>query len=162
MKIMAESMWFKSKLFHQTAKWQKLSRKHKAMEKANNNWKCVECGYTGWNIESGHILPASKFKLSRLWMMNLNLQCGDKHGNGCNKKLGARIILTPKSGLLLLCYFIVWLIRLLGALSILSLIAFHHQAIFALVETVVRDPLFHSLYDSFLSILLDRSSADSV
>ena len=146
-------MWFKSKPFHNTPAWQKLAKQHKAMERANNNWKCVECGYTGDNLESGHILHVKGWKLSRLWMTNLNLQCGDDGGNGCNKKLGARIILTPKSVRLLLCYFIVFVMRWAIVLSVLTLLFLYREEVSAFAQALAHHPVYLALSD-FLAQLL--------
>ena len=84
-------MWpFTETPFHQTRDWRKLAKEHKCIERKNNNWKCVDCGFTG-DLESDHILPVSQFWGMRLHIKNLALRCSD-----CNKKKGAKIILTPK------------------------------------------------------------------
>ncbi len=64
--------------FHKSKAWLKLSKDFKTL-------KCVDCGKSE-DIEAGHILPASRFKMSRLWKSNLVAQC-----RSCNAKLGAKI-----------------------------------------------------------------------
>ncbi len=64
--------------FHQSPAWLKLSKDFKTL-------KCVDCGKSE-DIQAGHILPASRFKMSRLWKSNLVAQCA-----ACNAKLGNKI-----------------------------------------------------------------------
>ena len=63
---------------HKTRAWAKLSKAHKQLS-------CVDCGATT-DIQSGHILAASRFKMSRLWMWNLKHQC-----RACNLKQGTKL-----------------------------------------------------------------------
>jgi len=88
-----------SKPFHQTSPWVKLSKDFKTL-------KCVDCGKSE-DIEAGHILPASSWKMSRLWMSNLVAQC-----RSCNAKLGNKIRWSPQAIKLLMVYgamkFIYW------------------------------------------------------
>ena len=80
-----------SKPFHQSAPWQKLSKDFKTL-------RCVDCGSIT-DIEAGHILPASRFKMSRLWMFNLVAQC-----RSCNAKLGNKIRWSIRAIQLLMVY----------------------------------------------------------
>ena len=64
--------------FHQSPQWRKVSKEFKTP-------RCVDCGKTE-DIEAGHILPASRFKMFRLWQSNLVEQC-----RSCNAKLGSDI-----------------------------------------------------------------------
>ena len=77
--------------FHQTSAWRKLSKDFKTL-------KCVDCGKSE-DIEAGHILPASRFKMSRLWMYNLVAQC-----RSCNAKLGNKIRWSFRAIQLLVVY----------------------------------------------------------
>lgn len=104
-------MWFKPKSFHKTKEWQALARKHKALEKKNKNWSCVDCQYSGWDLQSDHVLPVSKFWELRLLLQNLVLRCGVEDGNGCNQKKGAKITLSPKSIKLQIFYYAMKLIK---------------------------------------------------
>jgi len=85
--------------FHQSRQWIALSKRHKALERANGLWRCVDCGYKE-ELESDHILPVSKYPMMRLWLCNLALRCGP-----CNKKKGARVKISPMSLLLLGVYY---------------------------------------------------------
>ena len=93
-----------SKPFHQTTPWQKLSKDFKTL-------KCVDCGKSS-DIEAGHILPANRFKMSRLWMSNLVAQC-----RSCNAKLGNKIRWSLQALKLLLVYGMIkgiyWLVIIL-------------------------------------------------
>ena len=64
--------------FHNSPAWAKLSADFKTL-------KCVDCG-SDKDIQAGHILAASRFKMARLWKSNLITQCGP-----CNAKLGTDI-----------------------------------------------------------------------
>jgi len=64
--------------FHNTKAWRDLAKRFKYP-------RCVDCD-SKEDIQAGHILPASRFKLVRLWKSNLVTQCG-----ACNAKLGADI-----------------------------------------------------------------------
>jgi len=64
--------------FHSSKEWRKVSKEFKTP-------RCVDCGKTE-DIEAGHILPASRFKMFRLWKSNLVNQC-----RSCNAKLGNKI-----------------------------------------------------------------------
>lgn len=142
-------MWFKRKPFHQTAAWQKLARQHKNIEFFNDNWKCVDCDYTGLDMESDHVLPQKKFKLSRLWMRNLVLRCGSSKkpggGNGCNIKKAAYVILSGQTITLLILYFIVWFTRYATGLSVVTLAFWYREDVFLFAEAVAANPLIESL-----------------
>lgn len=64
--------------FHGSKDWQKAAKEHKTN-------RCIDCG-TDKDITSGHILPVSRFKMSRLWKSCLVYQC-----QPCNAKLGNKI-----------------------------------------------------------------------
>ena len=85
--------------FHQSPAWQKLAKEHKTM-------RC-HCG-SAKDIQSGHILPASRFKSSRLWKSNLIYQC-----EVCNKKLGNRIKWSPQAIKLLTIILMIKIIKLI-------------------------------------------------
>ena len=96
--------------FHQSKAWGKLAKAHKALV-------CSDCGSTK-DIQSGHILPASRFKASRLWMINLKYQC-----QPCNTKQGAKLrcdLLTLK---LLIIYGAVLILKTLIIVIVISLAA---------------------------------------
>jgi len=90
--------------FHTGKPWRKLSKEHKTL-------RCIDCR-TDKDITSGHILPASRFKMSRLWMSNLVAQC-----RSCNAKLGNKIRWSMRAVQLLVVYgamkFIYWTIIIL-------------------------------------------------
>ena len=64
--------------FHQSKSWKKLAAEFKTP-------RCIDCG-SKVDLQAGHVLPASRFKMSRLWKSNLVNQCAV-----CNLKLGANI-----------------------------------------------------------------------
>lgn len=81
--------------FHDSEEWKELAKRHKAIARSNNNWKCVDCRYNH-RLHSSHILPQSKYPESRLWLSNLVLQCPN-----CNYALGARIKWCARAPILL-------------------------------------------------------------
>ena len=90
--------------FHSSKEWIALSKKHKALDRANGLWRCVGCGYKE-ELESDHILPVSKYPMMGLWLCNLALRCGP-----CNKKKGTKFYISPRSLLLLGVYYSVKII----------------------------------------------------
>jgi len=64
--------------FHKSRRWRKLAKVHKTLI-------CHDCGSTK-DIQSGHILAAKRFKMSRLWRINLKHQC-----QPCNLKQGIKL-----------------------------------------------------------------------
>ena len=90
--------------FHSSKEWVALSKKHKALERANGLWRCVDCGYKE-ELETDHILPVSKYPMMGLWLCNLALRCGP-----CNKKKGTKFYISPRSLLLLGVYYSVKII----------------------------------------------------
>ena len=64
--------------FHQSRSWKKLAAEFKTP-------RCIDCG-SKVDLQAGHVLPASRFKMMRLWKSNLVNQCAV-----CNLKLGANI-----------------------------------------------------------------------
>lgn len=86
--------------FHTGKPWQKLSKDFKTL-------KCVDCSSKD-DIQAGHILPASRFKLMRLWKYNLVAQC-----RVCNAKLGNKIRWSISAVILLLIYPILWMVHMI-------------------------------------------------
>jgi len=70
------------------------------------------------DLQAGHVLPASRFKMMRLWKSNLVNQCAV-----CNLKLGANIRWSFKAIRLLTVYITMKLIihtfTVIGAVAIL-------------------------------------------
>lgn len=64
--------------FHKSRAWKKLAKDHKIN-------LCIDCG-TDKDITSGHILPVSRFTMSKLWKCNLVYQC-----QPCNSKQGTKL-----------------------------------------------------------------------
>ena len=91
-----------SKPFHQTDAWKKASKAHKQLI-------CCDCG-SSTDIQSGHILAASRYPMMRLWKSNLILQC-----KLCNLKLGTDIHWSIQAVKLLVIY---WMIKILTYLVI--------------------------------------------
>jgi len=87
--------------FHQSPQWIALAKQHKAIQRAYGRWACVDCGKKG-ELDSGHILPQEKWKMSRLWLSCLVLQCRD-----CNLKLGDNIRWSIQAVKLLGIYMII-------------------------------------------------------
>jgi len=84
--------------FHSKPAWRKLSKDFKTL-------RCHDCGSTK-DIQAGHILAAKRFKMSRLWRINLKHQC-----QPCNLQQGIKLrkdLLTLK---LLVIYMIAFIIR---------------------------------------------------
>ena len=77
--------------FHQSAAWRKLAKEHKLN-------RCDDCNTTN-DIQSGHILAAARFPMSRLWKSNLKYQC-----QPCNLKQGIKLQLNLKTIKLLVIY----------------------------------------------------------
>lgn len=132
-----------------------LAKRHKDIEEKAGNWRCVDCMHSGRHLQSDHVLPASKFKLSRLWLRNLELRCGP-----CNQKKGVYIILTPKTITLLILYFVVWFMRWTIAFSVLTLSFLHREDLAVAAEVIFDSPLFRSLCD-FLSEEYERLAQGS-
>jgi len=97
-----------SKPFHQDSPWRKLSKDFKTL-------KCVDCGKSE-DIEAGHILPASKWKMARLWRSNLVAQC-----RSCNAKLGDKIRWSIQALKLILVYGMIKAIYWTGIILYFSL-----------------------------------------
>jgi len=79
--------------FHNSAEWVKLSKAHKAISRLI----CVDCG-SKKDLESDHVLPASKYKHLRLKLFNLVIRC-----KPCNQAKSAKVYLDRHT-------FRVWLI----------------------------------------------------
>ena len=79
--------------FHNSAEWVALARTHKAQ----SILKCVDCGSKN-DLESDHVLPASKYKHLRLKLFNLAIRC-----KPCNQAKSAKVYLDRHT-------FRVWLI----------------------------------------------------
>lgn len=98
--------------FHKSSAWQKLSKDFKKL-------RCVDCGKSE-DIEAGHILPASRFKMVRLWKSNLVPQC-----RSCNAKLGNKIRWSFQAIKLLSIYAMIKLLQYsVSAIIILILVRF--------------------------------------
>jgi len=95
--------------FHKSKEWKNLAKDFKTL-------KCVDCGKTE-DIEAGHILPASRFKMSRLWKSNLVAQC-----RSCNAKLGNKIHWGYKAIKLLSIYAMIKLLKYSASLIIISIV----------------------------------------
>ena len=61
------------------------------------------------DLQAGHVLPASRFKMSRLWKSNLVNQCAV-----CNLKLGANIRWSLQAVKLLSIYMIIKAIKFIS------------------------------------------------
>jgi len=96
--------------FHTGKPWRKLSKDFKTL-------KCVDCGKSE-DIEAGHILPASRFKMSRVWMFNLVAQC-----RSCNAKLGNKIRWSIRAVQLLVVYGMIRFLMYSVIILILALLA---------------------------------------
>ena len=98
--------------FHKSSAWQSLSKDFKKL-------RCVDCGKSE-DIEAGHILPASRFKMVRLWQSNLVAQC-----RSCNSKLGNKIRWSLQAIKLLSIYTMIKLLQYsVSAIIILILVRF--------------------------------------
>ena len=87
-----------NKPFHQSKAWKKLAKEHKLN-------RCKDCGKTE-DIQSGHILAASRFPMFRLWEYNLKYQCGP-----CNLKQGTKTKWSIKAIYLWSLYVLVKIVR---------------------------------------------------
>jgi hypothetical protein len=117
--------------FHKSPAWSKLAKKHKALV-------CSDCGSTK-DIQSGHILPASRFKMSRLWMINLKYQC-----QPCNLKQGAKLRFDLLTAKLLGLY---WMIKIMSYIA-------KGLVIFILIRFLWLDHQYNA------SIITDHIKAD--
>ena len=95
--------------FHQSPEWAKLSADFKKL-------KCVDCGKSA--DQAGHILPASRFKLMRLWKSNLVNQCA-----ACNAKLGSKIRWSWQAIKLLGIYAMIKILTYLITILTIALLA---------------------------------------
>jgi len=110
LKGQTRSAGLKDQKFHSSKQWQKLSKDFKTL-------KCVDCGKSE-DIEAGHILPASRFKMSRLWKSNLVAQC-----RACNAKLGDKIRWSIRSIQLLVVYGMIKILMYSVIILIAALLA---------------------------------------
>ena len=94
--------------FHSSRAWSKLAKEHKIN-------RCDDCSTTA-DIESGHILAASRFPAARLWKSNLKYQC-----KPCNLKQGVKLRFNLITIKLLSIYYMVklgkWLLT--GLLAVI-------------------------------------------
>jgi len=97
-------MWFKRRTFYQSREWRLLAMQHKAIEKAKGNWRCKNCGYNGWDLQSDHILSRKDHPGLALNIKNLQLLCGHIEGNSCNQKKGSARQSDPQTLIVLLRY----------------------------------------------------------
>ena len=119
--------------FHKSSAWAKASKDFKSV-------KCVDCGKSE-DIEAGHILPASRFKMMRLWQSNLVNQC-----RSCNAKLGAKIRWSLQAIKLLMIYGMIKLTIYLS-LAFIILIMGRDLSTWILITTVQRLPIkFNTTY----------------
>jgi hypothetical protein len=95
--------------FHNSKEWQRLAKAHKQLS-------CSDCG-SKKDIQSGHILPASRFKMMSLWKSNLIAQCLP-----CNRKLGAKIHWSLQAIKLLVIYGMIKLIMYLSLTLIIVIL----------------------------------------
>jgi hypothetical protein len=65
--------------FHQSKEWQKISREHKTL-------RCYYCRSSTKDIQSDHVLPQSRYPMSRLWKANLVHACAP-----CNQAKGDKL-----------------------------------------------------------------------
>ena len=96
--------------FHQSKQWRKVSKDFKTL-------RCIDCGKTE-DIESGHILPASRFKMTRLWKSNLVPQC-----RSCNAKLGDKIRWSLQAIKLLSIYIMIRFIEFISLAIIIIILS---------------------------------------
>ena len=96
--------------FHQSKQWRKVSKDFKTL-------RCIDCGKTE-DIESGHILPASRFKMTRLWQSNLVAQC-----RSCNAKLGDKIHWSLQAIKLLSIYVMIRFIEFISLAIIIIILS---------------------------------------
>ena len=87
--------------FHQSKSWKKLAADFKTP-------RCIDCG-SKVDLQAGHVLPASRFKMMRLWKSNLVNQCAV-----CNLKLGANIRWSIQAVKLLSIYAMIKLLKMAG------------------------------------------------
>jgi hypothetical protein len=136
--------------FHSSKEWIALSKKHKALERANGLWRCVGCGYKG-ELESDHILPVSKYPMLGLWLCNLALRCGP-----CNKKKGTKFYVSPRSLLLLGVYYSVKIpVRIL---LIACLLFVGHIVYLDLRAGPFDTTFFYQTYVAFYQLYVDSIS----
>jgi len=79
--------------FHSSKEWTQLAKKHKE----KSQLRCIDCG-SKKDLESDHVLPASKYKHLRLKLFNLVIRC-----KPCNQAKSAKVYLDRYT-------FRVWLI----------------------------------------------------
>jgi len=131
-----------SKPFHQSAPWQKLSKDFKTL-------KCVDCGKSE-DIEAGHILPASRFKMSRLWMYNLVAQC-----RSCNAKLGNKIRWSMRAVQLLMVYAMIKILMYLVTILTLALLARYYYLDTQFNNSTITDQIRNDGYEIYDYIFLN-------
>ena len=95
--------------FHQSKSWKKLAAEFKTP-------RCIDCG-SKVDLQAGHVLPASRFKMMRLWKSNLVNQCAV-----CNLKLGANIRWSIQAVKLLSIYAMIKLLKYSAAVLIIIIL----------------------------------------
>jgi hypothetical protein len=119
--------------FHNTKAWRELAKRFK-------HPRCVDCDGKE-DLQAGHILPASRFKMARLWKSNLVNQCGP-----CNAKLGNKIR---------------WSLRAVKLLSIYAMIKFLTYLITILIiASLARYAYLDITYNS--STITDQIESDII
>lgn len=96
--------------FHNSKEWQRLAKAHKQLS-------CSDCG-SKKDIQSGHILAASRFPMSKLWMINLKHQC-----KPCNLNQGVKLQFNTSTIKLLVIYMLIKFIKNLFVFIVLVLLA---------------------------------------
>ena len=97
--------------FHKSNAWRKLSKEFKTPT-------CEDCGSTK-ELQSGHILAASRFDMSKLWKSNLKLQC-----QTCNLKQGVRIKWSTQAIKLLAVYGMIKALRLMVMVIVIVVLSY--------------------------------------